>query len=158
MKSKGNPDIAWNILRALTAALIAAFVLCGAWGHKVAHCLAAEGTEPLASTDLVFAQALGVDHGAEKITDALSGLAPGRSLALLSPKDSLNGAVLQVALSSITWPRKICIIQVTGDTIKSTFESLHPADYAAVLVFGFAPPPDPANGHVGPLTIIPTRQ
>jgi hypothetical protein len=90
--------------------------------------------------------------------DAISDLPPTQSIALLAPERSLNGAVLQAAIGSISWPHRICLIDVTRSNVRSTFEGLRHADYAAAFLFGFSPPTDPANRQVGALTLMRVTQ
>ncbi len=145
----------YNILRFLTGCLIAAFVLCGIWGHKKAHCFTTTGNGVLASSNRVFSDALGVDNAADQIVDAISRLPPGRPLALVVPDTTVLGPILQQMISSIAWPHKICLIPVKNGDVRKAFRQSAVSNFAAFFFFGLTPPVFDSNArHIGALTII----
>jgi hypothetical protein len=156
MRVKYNSQSTYNILRLLTLALIAAFVLCGIWGRTVAKCLTVNGNSAFASSDRIFADTLQVNDASERIVDSLSDVPRRRPLALLIPAAMGYGPLFEVAISAIVWPHQIDLIPVKNSNVKRAVDALRHTRFGAALVFGVDPPAsNSGTRHVGPLTIIP---
>ncbi len=159
MKLQYHPESTHNILRLLTAALVAAFVLCGAWGHKAASCFTANGHGAFVSSDRLLADPLEVDDASEKILDSVSSVPPRQPVALLVPGANVYGPIFQVAISAIAWPHELRLIPVKSGNVNQTFDSLRKSRFGAALIFGVTPPvSDSISRHIGQLTIIPIPQ
>lgn len=154
-----HPGSTYNILRLLTAAMVAAFVLCGAWGRGVASRFTVSGSGASASSDRIFAEPLEVNDASGKILDSISDLPPRQPLALLIPSANVYGPIFEAAISSITWPHEISLIPVKNGNVQKTFDALRGTRFAAALLFGVTPPvSNSIIRHVGQLTIIPISQ
>ncbi len=95
-----------------------------------------------------------VDHASARFLRALPD--SEQPLALLVPGDYPVGPLVQMALSSLTWPRAIDLLIVRDGKVPTALSGGpgNPA-YGACLLFCMAPPSFAGVGtRVGPLTIL----
>ena len=145
-----------GILRALIAAMLAAFVLCGVWGHNAAICGTTRGDGAFNSSDRFLSPLFEANGASEKILASISDLPPGKPLALLVPITNTFGPLMQETISSIIWPRKLCLMPVENGNARATFDYLHGTACAGILFFGATLPVASVHTRrVGQLAIIP---
>ncbi len=155
MSNQSRSESACNLRRLLTVAILAAFVVCGAWGRTVATCLTAKPHGAFASSDRLLADALQADDASEQILASISTLPPRQPLALLIPDALACGPQLQAAVSSISWPHEVSLIPVKNGAAERTLSSLSHTRFGAALLFRIdAPASDFPCRHVGRLAII----
>jgi hypothetical protein len=150
------PQCACTVSRLIAVAILAAFVVCGAWGRTVAACLTVNTDGPFSSSDRLLSDALQTGDASAQILASISPLPPRQPLALLIPDALVSGPQLQAALSSISWPHQVSLIPVKNGDAEKTLSNLSHTRFGAALLFRIDPSvPKSGSRHVGRLTIIP---
>jgi hypothetical protein len=142
--------------RLLAAIMVAAFVVCGVRGLRVARSRRTEGSGTLNSSDRYLLEALHVNQGGEKVMASISDVPPLEPLAIIAPDDNIYGPLLLDVIGSVTWPHPIYLVQVGNGDVRKTLDVLRNDHFAAGLFYDLAPPVlNPANRRIGLLTVVP---